>query len=208
MFPTPRCCRPLIGAVRSRKAEDAGMANPIHVAVVKQGIDAIQDWRGKNPGVVFDLVDADLHRISLVDGDFCEPDFWGNLSLKSADLSYARLSGADLTNGYLCIVKLFAADLRRAKLAWAYLPRADLRQANFEGADLTGVDLRNADLTGARLIGAQLAKADLHRANLSKADLRDADLSEVKNLTQRQVDVARADSSTRLPNGIQRRGTG
>ena len=178
------------------------MANPIHVAIVKQGIDAIQDWRGKNPGVVFDLVDADLHRISLVDGDFCEPDFWGNLSLKSADLSYARLSGADLSNGYLCIVKLFAADLRRAKFAWAYLPRADLRQANFEGADLTGVDLRNADLTGAWLTGAQLAKADLYEAKLNNTDLRDTDLSQVQNLIQRQVDVALVDSSTRLPHGI------
>ena len=73
---------------------------------------------------------------------------------------------------------------------------------------MTGVDLRNADLTRARLVAAQLAKADLHQANLSKADLRNADLSEVKNLIQCQVDVARTDSPTRLPNGIQRRGTG
>ena len=184
------------------------MANPIHVAIVKQGIDALQDWRQENPDVVIDLVNGDLHRIDLVDGDFWESEDLGILSPRSADLSYARLSGADLTNGYLSLVNLFAADLRHAKLAWAFLPRADLREACFEGADLTGVDLRNADLTGARLIGAQLAKADLHQANLSKADLRNADLSEVKNLTQRQVDVARTDSSTRLPNGIQRRGTG
>jgi uncharacterized protein YjbI with pentapeptide repeats len=77
------------------------------------------------------------------------------------------------------------------------------------GADLRGRDLRGADLRGALLLGADLRDADLRRADLTGADLRDADLAgaDLRGslfLTQSQVDTARGDGRTRLPEGLRR----
>lgn len=57
---------------------------------------------------------------------------------RGADLSGARLKGADLRG----------ADLRGAYLIAADLRGADLRLADLIGADLRDTDLRGADLTG------------------------------------------------------------
>jgi hypothetical protein len=42
------------------------MANPEHVAHVKQGAEAIRQWRAENPDVKLDLSEADLHGANLV----------------------------------------------------------------------------------------------------------------------------------------------
>ncbi|MGH3413745.1 MAG: pentapeptide repeat-containing protein [Marmoricola sp.] len=76
------------------------------------------------------------------------------------------------------------------------------------GRDLRRHDLRDADLRGTALIAADLRGLDLGRADLLGADLRDADvcatdLSRVLFLTQPQVNAARGDTRTRLPEGRQ-----
>lgn len=81
------------------------------------------------------------------------------------------------------------------------------RHADLVGAALRGADLRAADLRGAYLIAADLAGADLRHADLLGADLRDcrlggADLTGALFLTQPQVDSARGDATTRLPQGV------
>jgi uncharacterized protein YjbI with pentapeptide repeats len=77
------------------------------------------------------------------------------------------------------------------------------------GADLRGRDLRGADLRGALLVAADLRGADLRKADLTGADLRDADLcgADLRGslfLAQPQVDAARGDARTRLPEGLNR----
>jgi len=60
---------------------------------------------------------------------------------------------------------------------------------------LRGADLsEHAPLSGANLSGADLSEADLRDANLSGADL-----SDVKNLTQTQLDKACGNANTKLP---------
>ena len=76
------------------------MADAEHVDAVEQGVLGVLEWRGKNPGVVLDLSDADLNGV--------------NLSL--ADLSGADLSGADLTEAELVKANLGSADLSGANL--------------------------------------------------------------------------------------------
>jgi hypothetical protein len=71
----------------------------------------------------------------------------------------------------------------------ALLRRADLRGASLFAACLVGADLRGADLRGADLRGA-----DLRGADLAGADLRGALF-----LTQSQLESARGDRATRLP---------
>ncbi|MBU3108979.1 pentapeptide repeat-containing protein [Clostridium gasigenes] len=75
----------------------------------------------------------------------------------------------------------------------------DLRKTNLIGADLRGAcliasNLRNVDLSGADFIGADLRDADLSGANLSNSIF----------LTQAQINVAKGDSHTKLPNVIVR----
>lgn len=85
------------------------------------------------------------------------------------------------------------------------------RGADLLGARLHGVDARGADLRGALLIAADLRGADLRHADLLGADLRDADvrgadLSTALYLTQPQVNAARGDAATRIPEALDRPG--
>jgi uncharacterized protein YjbI with pentapeptide repeats len=86
------------------------------------------------------------------------------------------------------------ADRRGADLAGARLRRARLGAADLRGAWLMGADLRDADLRLADLIGA----------DLREADLRGADLGGALFLAQAQVDAARGDARTRLPETVRR----
>jgi uncharacterized protein YjbI with pentapeptide repeats len=76
------------------------MANPEHVEVVKQGAEAIGQWREKNPGVTLDLREADLREVNL----------------HGADLDWANLDGADLRRIILSGAKLRQANLSRTDL--------------------------------------------------------------------------------------------
>ncbi|MFE4466168.1 pentapeptide repeat-containing protein [Oerskovia sp. NPDC056781] len=88
------------------------------------------------------------------------------------------------------------ADHRGADLVGKRLARADLRGASLRGALLVGADLRGADLRSADLVGA----------DLRGTDLRGADLTDALFLTQAQVDAARGDTTTRLPDGLEHPG--
>ncbi|MFB7513416.1 pentapeptide repeat-containing protein [Streptomyces sp. NPDC056144] len=83
------------------------------------------------------------------------------------------------------------------------------RGADLIGKRMRGAKLRGADLRGALLIAADLAGADLTLTDLIGADLRDADLSGADLtgalfLTQPQLNSARGDATTRLPEGFAR----
>jgi hypothetical protein len=84
-------------------------------------------------------------------------------------------------------------------LSGAILSEVDLSEVVLRGADFHGADLRGADLRGARL-----SEADLSEADLRGADLRGARLSEAKGLTQAQIESARGDVHTELPEGMVR----
>jgi uncharacterized protein YjbI with pentapeptide repeats len=99
--------------------------------------------------------------------------------------------------------------VRASRLARAARPGPDHRGADLVGARLERRNLRGADLRGAYLIGASLRQADLRQADLLGADLRDADLSgaDLRGalfLVQSQLDAARGDSETVLPDGRMR----
>jgi len=83
------------------------------------------------------------------------------------------------------------------------------RGADLIGAALAGADLRGANLRGALLIAADLRDADLRSVDLIGADLRDADLRGADLtgslfLTQTQVNSARGDVRTKIPDVLAR----
>ncbi len=96
-------------------------------------------------------------------------------SLKGADLTGANLSGLDLREARLMLVKLNGADLRGVDLQDAYLSWADLR-----GANLRGSDLRNANFSGARLSGATFRRADIRNASFIEANLKEVSFVQAK----------------------------
>lgn len=78
---------------------------------------------------------------------------------------------------------------------------------NLMGVDLRKKDLRGQDLSGAFLIAADLRATDLTGADLIGADLRDADLrgANLTNcifLTQGQINSAKGDLTTKLPEAL------
>ena len=160
------------------------MANPEHVAILKQGVEVWNNWRKENPAIQPDFIGADLRGsdFSLPEinqrhgtGKFLhglvqsrrrsiDPTRFG-LDFHGADLSGARLNEANLNYAYLS-----GAILRRTKLT-----QADLRGANLFEADLTEATLVEADLRN-----ANLGSSNMHKANLGEANLRGAILVQAK----------------------------
>ncbi|MEJ2540243.1 MAG: pentapeptide repeat-containing protein [Gemmatimonadota bacterium] len=120
------------------------MANPEHLAVLAQGVEAWNAWREANEGVLPDLREADLFE---------------------ARLGHANLFGAQLAGSVLC-----GADLKHADLSGADLSGADLTRVNLSFARMMATDFRGADLRGSDLAFADLEMAKLHEAMLFEGD--------------------------------------
>jgi hypothetical protein len=115
--------------------------------------------------------------------------------LPGVDLAAIRRAVGDLLGRVSTLVRGNGApDRRGADLVGAGLRNADLRRTSLRSALLLGADLRAADLRRADLLGA-----DLRGANLRGADLTDSLF-----LTQPQVNAARGDDTTRLPETLLR----
>jgi hypothetical protein len=114
------------------------MANEKHLAILKNGVVAWNEWREQHPGVRPDLSDAQLLKADLI----------------GANLSVADLLGADL----------LGADLRAANLGGANLSGANLSAAHLRGANLNGAQLSETDFGEAILDWTVFAHVDLSTA--------------------------------------------
>lgn len=81
------------------------------------------------------------------------------------------------------------------------------RGRDFFGANLRGADLRGTNLRGALLIAADLRDADMRVTDLIGADLRDANLAGANLvgsifLTQAQINAAKGNRKTKLPDSL------
>ncbi|MCT7351714.1 pentapeptide repeat-containing protein [Streptomyces sp. 15-116A] len=101
---------------------------------------------------------------------------------------------------------LKASDLARAGFRGRRKDRrgADLVGARLKGADLRGISLRGAYLIAADLTGADLRNTDLIGADLRDTDLADADLTDALFLTQPQLNAAKGNAGTKVPNSLTR----
>lgn len=131
------------------------MANSAHLDILKQGVQAWNEWRKKNKDLRIDLREAQLNRFNLTN---------------------ANLSGALMARTHLKGAKMNRANLRGAKLTASNLSGADLTGADLYRATLFKSDLSRANLMKANLTRANLAKTDLTQAVLSRSDFRGADL--------------------------------
>jgi hypothetical protein len=114
------------------------MANPDHLKVLQQGVDAWNAWRTKNPSIIPDLSGANLSGRNLALADLNDMHL-GRAYLLGANLSGANLSYSDLREANLCRTILVGANLLGAGLAYANLVKADLTSANLTGCRVYGV---------------------------------------------------------------------
>lgn len=189
------------------------MADPAHLALLKQGPAVWNQWRSSEPTVIPELSEANLVRAELSGADLrgarLDRAKLIRAKLKAADLSEAILEDATLIEADLTEAKLVAARLGRANLANAVLRKARLVRGDFQECVLTVADLRESDCREADFRRADLREAAFREANLTEARLdqallhgtllEGADLSSARGLTSDQIKVATVDPRTRLP---------
>jgi len=132
------------------------MANPEHLQLLQQGVEAWNAWRDHNTGVTPDLTNTDLRRADLI----------------GANLAKTTLTAARISRAFL-----YRADLRGADLA-----SADLTGSNFLGASLAGANLRGADLSRANFTWASLAGANVSQTRLFETVFSDTNFTGVRGL--------------------------
>jgi hypothetical protein len=117
------------------------MANPEHLAILKEGVEVWNQWREENPEIQPDLSNSDLCGENLDWVNFSGVNLFG------ADLSETSLMGADVVAAYLVNANLFKSKLLSINFAESELIDANLSRAKIHGIDFrhTGLDRANFD---------------------------------------------------------------
>jgi TIR domain/Pentapeptide repeats (8 copies) len=136
------------------------MANPEHLQILEQGVEAWNQWREQNGDIRPDLSRANLSRANLF-----------RANLRRTDLRRVNLIGANLDRANLGGAILGAANLGGAILREAILRRTDLRRAHLDRANLDRAHLGAANLGGANLAGANLSHGVLFETVFGDTDL-------------------------------------
>jgi hypothetical protein len=142
------------------------MANPEHLAKLLEGVNAWNEWRAKNHGLIPVLTEAQLSGISLKEANLFR------VYLISANLHEANLDEAQLTG----------ADVSAADLSGATLRRANLAGAEFSGTNLAAADLTEANLYLADFRGANLDRCNFRGATVGNTTFGNNDLTTAKDL--------------------------
>ena len=150
-----------------------------------------------------DLRGADLTRADLWGADLQRTDL-GGVNLTKAKLVGTKLTGADLTEARLYDVKELTVDQLKKAKNWVFahydgkwldkLGLPENHEKNLKDKSLKGYDLSNMNL-----IGTSFGGWDLQSAKLTKTQLYGADLRGAKNFTQKQLNEACVDKTTKLP---------
>jgi uncharacterized protein YjbI with pentapeptide repeats len=131
------------------------MANPEHLAVLNEGIEAWNRWREDHPKTRPDLREASLH------GAILSKAVLTAAVLNGADLIGANLIGASLHGANLIGANLIGANLNGVNLSWADLSNANFSETNLFHANLRRAKLDRADFTNARVGHTTFADVDL-----------------------------------------------
>jgi hypothetical protein len=145
-----------------------------------------------------------LSRVDFSSVDFSRATFQG-ANMKKSDLEESILVGADFRGTILLRADLSDADMTAANLQGAILSDADLEDAILERATLGVCAKPEVDLgTGEQYSGSLWRAVECRGADFDGAVLRGTfvcgvDLTDVRGLTQEQINRAIGDESTKLP---------
>lgn len=137
------------------------MANPEHLAILKQGVDVWNKWRKENQHITPIL---------------------NNANLGEADLSGANLSETDLTNADLSGSHLVGADFCRAEITGvnfngAVADHVDFWRASIHGCHITDASLTSTDFSDAQVWDTSFAFSDLGGAVFRNTGLVSVDFA-------------------------------
>jgi uncharacterized protein YjbI with pentapeptide repeats len=139
------------------------MANQKHLAKLREGVEAWNQWREENQDLEPDLREVSLRNVALQGANL------RSTQLQGSDFWCVDLRGANLSGAYLQGANLDGAHLEGATLSMAQLQGAYLRTTYLQGANLEATSLQGAFLCRAYLQGADFRNAYLQGANLSEA---------------------------------------
>ncbi|MBE9207941.1 pentapeptide repeat-containing protein [Nostoc sp. LEGE 06077] len=124
-------------------------------------------------------------------------------NLEKANLYQANLEKATLNEANLQQAFLRKAKLQKANLSEANLKEALLSEANLQAAFLWRANLQEVNLGEAKLQGVLFFETNLQGALLFETNFYGANLTGVENLEQKQIDLARGDRTTILPDYLE-----
>jgi uncharacterized protein YjbI with pentapeptide repeats len=140
--------------------------NSEHLAIVKKGAGAIEEWRLKNKRENLLLWGADLSKAKL-----------SGANLKGSVLNFGNLMYADLSKTNLIRAKLFESNLSFVNLSESNLSGADLGYANLKGVTFSNTNLSRSNLAGTLFVysagKANLKEAIMHYTTLIACDMND-----------------------------------
>ena len=208
---------------RSQKQRDVEIDHRFSIHLEDADLRGLRLRNAVLSAVSYDSNEVDRCRVCLNRADLSDAILDGvtlsgpSIFLEDVNMSGAKITGCDISEAFLNGIILSDAELRRINLRDAKLEKAVLRTARFWSVDLTKAALNGAKLCGlhcyfdVNLSYAQFSAAYLCRADLRGADVRNAYVDgaylsgtifsqggdmKVKNLTQRQLDEAKHDSSS------------
>lgn len=151
-----------------------------------------RDTKQDPPGDRIDLTGSHFFGPSVNDANLIECILL-NANLTDVDFSGSKLNDADFDGATLNQVDLSGTDLSGASFNGAKLDQ----ETNLKDATLSETDLENA------VFGNVIIEhTDFSNANLKGTDIGGADFSGALSLTQQQLNEAKGNGSTRLPNGL------
>ncbi len=169
------------------------MANPEHLKILKQGVEAWNKWHKENPDVEPNLSEADLLKAylkkanlsktnlknaELEGSNLVDTNIRGAL-LYEAGLIDANMTGSDLRGANLCKALLIGTNLRKANLSEVYSTEANFYHAKLQRANLKGADLTYSILVGANLTGAILTGVMLYGASRDGWKIKDVECKHI-----------------------------
>src|SRR5215467_9909736 len=146
------------------------------LAKLKEGAEAWNEWRRKNPEIRPNFKRWDLSEAGLIDYNLSRIDF------RKANLSHSFLSRANLSHADLFRTNLASATMRKCDLTGAFgtfvqFPDAALYEAQMDeetelrNANFTDADLGKVKFSAAKLTSSYFTRAKMQEANLSGAIL-------------------------------------
>ena len=162
------------------------MAEPEHVAILRDGVRSFNKWRKLNPHIRPWLARAELNGLSLsqvnLSGACLKEAKLRGAILRQADLRDANLEGADATE-----IRAVRANFSRAQFRQTQLADSDLSFAVFTGAQFRKARLVRANLQHVTLSGTRISRSSLEQTNLTgsllyEAAFIDLDLSQAVGL--------------------------
>lgn len=139
-----------------------------------------------------DLSEAQFHKVNLTRTRLWSTNL-SRASLERADLTRLNFHDTDLGSANLGGADLSRANFQRSNLNNAWLEGATLIGAGFLDVDLTGAQLKDANLSDAHFLESNLLAANFSNANLSGVQFTNGGRQNARELTQWQLDQAKAD---------------